>query len=178
MPLIIALSPALALSHFLSLSPSFHTSSSFFSFIFEVIIGSYDGFMTFILLGSSLPLSFPSLSFPSPSLSLSVNYPCSLICRHPSNLRFPVMNQVPPPPPLPPPPFPLPISAKQLTNRLTLIKHHRKTHAKLHLFSFVWPTALLVGIFCSLLCVPDQCAVTDRDVLSRQGVCDHHLHKK
>lgn len=68
-----------------------------FSFLFEVIIGSWDSFMTFILLGSSLPPS-PSLSFLSSSLALSVNYPCSLICRHPSNLRFPVMNQVRPPP--------------------------------------------------------------------------------
>lgn len=94
-----------------------------FSSLFEAIIGSWDSFMTFILLGSSLP-PLPSLSFLPSSLSLSVNYPCSLICRHPSNLRFPVMNQVPPPPPLPPPP---PISAKQLTNQLILITRHRKT---------------------------------------------------
>ena len=118
---------------FISLLP--HQLSIFFSFLFEVIIGSWDSFMTFILLGSSPP----SLSFLSSSLSLSVNYPCSLICRHPSNLRFPVMNQVPPPPPplLPPPPPPplLLVSAKQLTNLLSLIKRHKEIHAKRHIFA-------------------------------------------
>ncbi len=121
--LIIALSLALALILSLSLSPSFHTRSPFFFFLFKVITGSWDSFMTFILLGSSLPLSFLSSS-----LSLSVNYPCTLICRHPSNLRLPVMNQVPPPSPPSPP---LPVSAKQLTNQLALIKYHRKSHPKL-----------------------------------------------
>lgn len=125
MPLIIALSHSFTSS--LYLPPPTH-QLSIFSFLFEVIIASWDTFMTFILLGTSLP--FLSLSS---SLSLSVNYPCSLICRHPSNLRFPVMNQVPPfssvsssvslSPPLPP----LPISAKQLTNWLALI--NRETHA-------------------------------------------------
>lgn len=82
------------------------------------------------------------------------------------------MNQMPPPPTLPPPPFPLSISAKQLTNQLPLIKHHRQTHAKLHLFPlYVHDSGsthpFLVGshVFCSLLYVPDQHAVTDRDVL-------------
>ena len=45
---------------FISLLP--HQLSIFFSFLFEVIIGSWDSFMTFILLGSSPP----SLSHPSP----------------------------------------------------------------------------------------------------------------
>ena len=49
------------------------------------------------------------------------------------------MNQVPPPPPpppsLPPPPPLLLVSAKQLTNLLSLIKRHREIHAKRHIFA-------------------------------------------
>lgn len=61
MPLIIALSLPLLLS----LSPSFHASSPFSSFLSEAIMGSEDSFMTFILLGTSL--SLPSVFRLSPS---------------------------------------------------------------------------------------------------------------
>lgn len=162
MPLIIALSRSF--TSCLYLPPPTH-QLSIFSFLFEVIIASWDTFMTFILLGTSLSLSS--------SLSLSVNYPCSLICRHPSNLRFPVMNQAPPfssassssslSPPLPP----LSISAKQLTNWLALI--NRETHAQVLLF--LWrgndrgPLELFWR-FSVLLFVSDSTA--DEDVLSRR----------
>lgn len=159
----------LALIYFLSLSPSSHTPALHFFLSFwshySILGHFYDIYSSWHF--PPFPLSLSS------SLFLSVNYPCSLICRHPSNLRFPVMNQAPPfssassssslSPPLPP----LPISAKQLTNWLALI--NRETHAQVLLF--LWrgndrgPLELFWR-FSVLLFVSDSTA--DKDVLSRR----------